>query len=64
SGKRIKRAWYKSKDGTLIHADVNAAFNIGRKVVPMEFDCLKSIVLRDRGLLVVNPRRITPVCRT
>ena len=31
SGKRIKRGLYKSKDGTLINADVNGALNILRK---------------------------------
>ncbi|MGG6294994.1 RNA-guided endonuclease InsQ/TnpB family protein [Leptolyngbya sp. AN02str] len=37
SGKRIARSWYKTADGTLIHADQNAAYNIGRKVVPTAF---------------------------
>ncbi|MBW4675874.1 MAG: transposase [Desmonostoc geniculatum HA4340-LM1] len=60
SGKRVQRAWYLSKNGFKIHADVNAAFNIGRKSNPEGFDCLKSI-LRDRGCLVVHPRRITPL---
>ena len=64
SGKRVKRAWYKAADGTLIHADVNGAYNIGRKVVPTAFAHLKSIVQRDRGWPVVQPRRITPVSRT
>ena len=31
SGKRIKRGNYKTSDGTLIHADLNGAANIGRK---------------------------------
>lgn len=31
SGKRIKRGLYKSKDGKLIHADINGSFNIMRK---------------------------------
>lgn len=61
SGKRVERAWYKSGNGTKIHADVNGAFNIGRKVIPNAFDCLKSIVLRNMGCLVVHPRRITPI---
>lgn len=43
SGKRIKRAWYKSSDGRLIHADINASLNITRKVVPA------TCSLRDRG---------------
>lgn len=60
SGRRVKRAWYVSKDGLKIHADVNAGYNIGRKSNPQGFDCLKSI-LRDRGCLVVHPRRITPL---
>jgi IS605 OrfB family transposase len=70
SGRRVKRSWYTASDGSEIHADVNGAFNIGRKVISMSFDCLKSIVQRDRGCLVVHPlakragnarRRITPV---
>ena len=60
SGKRVKRAWYISKDGLKIHADVNAGYNIGRKSNPEGFDCLQSI-LRDRGCQVVHPRRITPL---
>ncbi|OZU89375.1 transposase [Virgibacillus indicus] len=32
SGKRIKRGLYRSKDGQIIHADVNGAANIMRKV--------------------------------
>jgi len=60
SGKRVARAWYVSKHGFKIHADVNAAFNIGRKCNPKGFDSLVSI-LRDRGCLVVHPRRITPL---
>ena len=64
SGRRIQRSWYVSKDRFKIHADVNGAFNIGRKVIPNLFDCLQSIISRDRGCLVVHPRRITPLfCR-
>jgi putative transposase len=37
SGKRVKRAWYKSRDGRLIHADINGSLNITRKVVPAAF---------------------------
>jgi IS605 OrfB family transposase len=61
SGRRVERSWYVAHDGSKIHADVNGAFNIGRKVIPTAFDRLKSIVQRDRGCLVVHPRRITPV---
>ena len=34
-GKRIKRGLFKSKDGYLINADINGAFNILRKAVPI-----------------------------
>lgn len=61
SGRCVSRSWYKATDGTLIHADQNAAYNIGRKVVPTAFSHLKEIVARDRGCLVVHPRRITPI---
>lgn len=37
SGKRIKRGWYRSKNGRFINADVNGAANILRKVVPKAF---------------------------
>ncbi|MEH2281628.1 MAG: transposase [Nostoc sp.] len=60
SGRRVERAWYLSKDGWKIHADVNGSFNIGRKSNPEGFDSLKSI-LRDKGCLVVHPRRLTPL---
>ncbi len=68
SGKRIKRAWYKTSDGIIIHADVNASFNIGRKVIPTAYSAFKEVVTRDRGCravrkqflsVVVHPRRIT-----
>lgn len=38
SGRRIKRGLYKSKDGTLLNADVNGASNIIRKALPNAFD--------------------------
>ncbi|MEH2028719.1 MAG: transposase [Nostoc sp.] len=60
SGRRVERAWYISSSGLKIHADVNGSFNIGRKSNPEGFDSIKSI-LRDRGCLVVHPRRITPL---
>ncbi|MCC5618133.1 transposase [Nostoc sp. CHAB 5836] len=60
SGRRVERAWYVSKNGLKIHADVNGALNIGRKSNPEGFDTLLSI-LRDRGCQVVQHRRITPL---
>lgn len=59
SGKRIKTKSYRAKDGSLINADVNGSFNIGRKVIPNYFgEMLKSIVEQDRGSVVAFPRRI------
>jgi putative transposase len=31
SGKRIARSWYRTKDGTVLHADINGSLNILRK---------------------------------
>jgi putative transposase len=53
SGKRIKRAWYRSSDGRLIHADINASLNIIRKVVPATYS------LGIEGI-AVYPFRVTP----
>lgn len=53
SGKRVKRAWYKTKDGRLIHADINGSLNITRKVVPAAFS------LGIEGI-AVYPFRVTP----
>ncbi|MEG4801210.1 transposase [Microcoleus sp. ARI1-B5] len=58
SGKRIATKKYRSANGTVIHADVNGAFNIGRKVIPNSFDSLKLLVGRNSGCVVAHPRRI------
>ena len=34
SGRRVKRGLYRAKDGRLINADANGAYNIMRKVAP------------------------------
>ncbi|GET35972.1 hypothetical protein MiSe_07200 [Microseira wollei NIES-4236] len=60
SGRRVARSWYVSQLGLKIHADVNGAYNIGLKVIPTAFEVLNPIVARDRGCLVVHPRRLTP----
>jgi putative transposase len=48
SGKRIKRGIYRSKNGTLINADVNGSANIMRKVFPEAFEevnsCIQSLL--------------------
>lgn len=53
SGKRIQRGVYRSGTGVLIHADVNASFNILRKVIPTAF---------SQGIegVVVRPVSVTP----
>ena len=38
SGRRISRGLYRSKDGTVISADINAASNILRKAIPDAFE--------------------------
>ncbi len=60
SGQRVRTKEYRAHNGAKIHADVNGSFNIGRKVIPNCFDCLKSIVERNRGCVVAHPRRISP----
>ena len=41
SGKRIHRGLYRSKNGTLLNADINGAANILRKEYPNAFDGIK-----------------------
>src|SRR5271157_2798371 len=54
SGRRVKRAEFVSAQGQLIHADVNASYNILRKGLPSAF---------ARGIqgVVVRPIRVQPV---
>jgi putative transposase len=57
SGIRVKRGLYRSKDGTLLNADVNGSANIGRKVIQDE----EFLLRLDRSLaarpVVINPLR-------
>ncbi|MCI0714124.1 MAG: transposase [Chloroflexi bacterium] len=53
-GKRVKRWLFQARDGREIHADVNGAFNIMRKVVP------DALVARGIAAAVVQPVRVTP----
>ncbi|MCI0712266.1 MAG: transposase [Chloroflexi bacterium] len=54
AGKRIKRWLFQASDGREIHADVNGAFNIMRKVIP------DAVVARGIAAAVVQPMRVTP----
>jgi putative transposase len=64
SGRRIKRGLYRTADGTLINADVNAAANIGRKVIGTPGAAMQPGQL-DRSLVtrpaVVNPLKVSHV---
>ncbi|MEO0596337.1 MAG: zinc ribbon domain-containing protein, partial [Chloroflexota bacterium] len=54
AGKRVKRGLFRAKDGRTINADVNAAANIIRKVIPNAFaDGIEAVV--------VSPVRVLPV---
>ena len=53
SGKRIKRGIFKSVNGTLIHADLNASYNIMKKAIPEAFvNRLESIGLYQGSLSI------------
>lgn len=52
SGRRVKRGLYKSKDGSLINADCNGAFNIGRK------SQVTGMQRPARGLNLTSPMRL------
>ena len=52
-GRRIKRGIFKSKDGILIHADLQAVYNIIKKAVPEAFaDGIEGIGLYPRSLSI------------
>lgn len=55
SGKRIRRGLYRSKNDTIINADVNGACNIMKKVFPRAFNqlstCLDSLFKPDMIIL-------------
>jgi putative transposase len=56
-GKRIERGLFKASDGTLINADVNAAYNILRKVFPNAFaEGIEGVGLHPVRVNVVNLR--------
>ena len=56
SGRRLTRGFYKSKDGTILNADVNGSLNIGRKVIGNTY--LNK--LTDRSL-VARPVKVNPL---
>ncbi|MGC8673263.1 MAG: RNA-guided endonuclease InsQ/TnpB family protein, partial [Thermoplasmata archaeon] len=53
TGKRIKRGIFRSADGTLIHADLHASYNMIRKAIPEAFaDGIEGIGLYPRSLSI------------
>ncbi len=60
SGKRVKRGLYRASNGRYIHADINGAGNVIRKVAPDTFQQVESVE-DGKGVLaslVVHPVRI------
>ena len=60
SGKRISRGLYRSKNGTVISADVNGGANILRKAYPEAFEGMDVSFLQEVetvGFYDLNPRR-------
>ncbi len=53
AGRRIKRDLFKSEEGVLLNADLNAAGNIGRKVFPMDFSYGTVDVMSHPASLIV-----------
>jgi len=54
-GGRIKRGIFRSADGTLIHADLNAAYNVIRKAAPEALaDGIEGIGLYPRSLSIIQ----------
>jgi len=52
-GKRIKRGIFRSKNGILIHADLQAVYNIIKKAIPEAFaDGMEGIGLYPRSLSI------------
>ena len=54
SGKRISRGQYKSKEGTILNADVNGAGNIIRKVYPNAFDGVTDFSYTNKTVIRVT----------
>lgn len=57
SGQRIKRGLYRSRNGSIINADINGSFNILRRFVLKEVGDV-SLLPTDRGF-VFNPIRVS-----
>ncbi|MHB8358534.1 MAG: RNA-guided endonuclease TnpB family protein, partial [Thermoplasmataceae archaeon] len=52
-GKRAKRGVFRSSDGILIHADLNAVYNIIKKAIPEAFaNGIEGIGLYPRSLSI------------
>ena len=63
SGKRISRGLYRSKEGTVISADINAASNILRKAMPDAFSRISDYSFLQ-NVMTVKFRDLHPVGRS
>ena len=52
-GKRIRRGVFQSADGTLMHADLNASYNIIKKAIPeLKWNGIEGVGLYPRSLSI------------
>ena len=58
-GRRIKRSWFKTSTGFMVHADYHGALNIGKKL-PIAIGIPKAFIPEEIEAFVVPPVRITP----
>jgi putative transposase len=52
AGRRIQRGLFRAAGGTLINADVNAAYNIIRKAFPKAFEGIEGVYPREKKTLL------------
>jgi len=53
-GKRVKRGLFCSANGFYINADINASYNIIRKVAPKAFEGVEAVVVQPYGYLSIK----------
>ena len=64
TGKRIKRGLFRSKDGTLLNADVNGAINIMRKYCYKTYNNLKdslNMFIKQSKSFICNPIKLSSI---
>lgn len=53
-GRRIKRGLFRSAEGHLINADINASYNIIKKASPKSFEGVEGVVVHPYGYLSIK----------